>query len=50
MNDKLQNIYQEVKIIETSISGYIFELKEQKYLPVYLNDLTFAYSISSNKY
>ena len=49
MNNKLQNPYQKVKVLETSIFGYIFEQKEQKYLPVYLNGFIFAYSISSKK-
>ena len=32
MNNKLENTYQEVKVLETSIFRYIFEKKEQKYL------------------
>ena len=49
MTNKLQNPYQKVKVLETSIFGYIFEQKEQKYLPVYLNGFIFAYYISSKK-
>ena len=39
MNDKLQNTYQKVNVLETSIFGYKFE-KAQKHLPVYLNDFS----------
>ena len=32
MNNKLKNIFQNAKVLETSLFGYIFEQKEQKQL------------------
>ena len=43
MNNKLQNTYQKVKVLETNIFGYTFEKKEQNYLPVYLNNCLFHF-------
>ena len=50
MNNKLENTYQEVKVLKIWVHIRIKRTKELSYQSSNLNDFTFAYSISSKKY
>ena len=50
MNNKLENTYQEVRVLKIWVHIRIKRTKVLSYQSSYLNDFTFAYSISSKKY